>query len=106
MFSVEFADRRHVTQLGLDAAPAREIWDYAGAHGFVIVSKDSDIGQLAFLLGPPPKAIWIRLGNASTFDIYNALRDHLDAIADFEDDAEAALLVLPAHNETPATSSP
>ena len=106
MFSVEFADSRHVTEFGLDTAPDREIWDYAGAHGLVIVSKDSDFRQLAFLLGPPPKAIWVRLGNASTLDIYNALHDHLDAIADFEDDAEAALLVLPAHNETLGTSAP
>ena len=52
MFSVEFADSRHVTELGLDTAPDREIWNYAGSHGLVIVSKDSDFRQLAFLLGP------------------------------------------------------
>ena len=101
MFSTEFADSHHVTELGLDTASDREIWDYAGEHGFVIVSKDSNFRQLAFLLGPPPKAIWIRLGNASTLDIYNALHDHLDVIEDFEGDAEAALLVLPTRDEVP-----
>ena len=65
----------------------------------MIVSKDSDFRQLAFLLGPPPKAIWLRLGNASTVDIYNALRDHQQAIHHFNESAEEALLVLPALSE-------
>jgi predicted nuclease of predicted toxin-antitoxin system len=78
MFAVEFPDSRHVTELGLDTATDREIWDHAAERGFVIVSKDSDFRQLAFLLGPPPKAIWVRLGNAATLDILNVLRDHVD----------------------------
>ena len=99
MSSVEFAGSRHVTELGLDAATDREIWDHAGEHGFVIVSKDSDFRQLAFLLGAPPKAIWVRLGNASTLDIYGALRDHLEVIEEFSTDPESALLVIPAPRE-------
>jgi len=55
MFSVEYPDSRHVTEVGLDAATDAEIWAYAGEHGFVIVSKDSDFRQLAFLHGPPPR---------------------------------------------------
>jgi predicted nuclease of predicted toxin-antitoxin system len=58
----EFPDSRHVTEVGLDTATDREIWDFAGGQGFVIVSKDSDFRQLAFLLGPPPKAIWLPWG--------------------------------------------
>jgi predicted nuclease of predicted toxin-antitoxin system len=46
-----------VTDLGLDTATDREMRDYAGEHGYSIVSKDSDFRQLAFLFGPPPKAI-------------------------------------------------
>ena len=70
MFSVEHPESKHVTEVGLDTATDEEIWSYAGDHGFVIVSKDSDFRQLAFLHGPPPKAIWVRLGNASTIEIY------------------------------------
>lgn len=95
MFSIEHADSRHVTDVGLDTATDAEIWAYAGEHGFVIVSKDSDFRQLAFLHGPPPKAIWVRLGNASTIEIFDALWDNLEEIVRFTDDADEALLVLP-----------
>lgn len=43
-----------------------ESWDYAGFHGFVIVSKDNDFRQLSFLKGPPPKVVWLSIGNAGT----------------------------------------
>lgn len=47
-----FPESEHVTSLDLDAATDQEIWSYAGEHGHVIVSKDSDFRQLAFLHGP------------------------------------------------------
>ena len=94
--AVEFPDSRHVVAVGLDTATDRAVWDYAGEHGFVIVSKDSDFRQLAFLLGPPPKAIWLNVGNASTAEILTTIRDHLDAIFDFNETADEALLVLPS----------
>ncbi len=56
--TVEFPGSRHVTEVELDTATDGEIWSYAGEHGLVIVSKDSDFRQLAFLNGPPPKAVW------------------------------------------------
>lgn len=95
MLAVEYPDSRHVAELGLDTATDRAIWDYAGEHGFMIVSKDSDFRQLAFLLGPPPKAIWVRAGNVSTLDILGVLRQHRDAVESFASTAEEALLVLP-----------
>ena len=94
MFSVEFPESRHVTDVGLDTSTDAEIWAYAGEHGFVTVSKDSDFRQLAFLHGPPPKAIWVRVGSASTVEIYNTLRDHHDEIEQFADSADEALLVV------------
>ena len=95
MLAVEYPDSRHVADLGLDTATDRAIWDYAGEHRFVIVSKDSDFRQLAFLLGPPPKAIWVRAGNVKTLDILGVLRQHREAVENFADATEEALLVLP-----------
>ena len=68
---------------GLDMATDAEIWAYVGEHGLVIVSKDSDLRQLAFLHGPPSGAIWVWSGNASTIEGYDVLRGHHDAIARF-----------------------
>lgn len=95
LLDAAFPSSRHVVDIGLDTATDREIWDYAREHGFVIVSKDSDFRQLAFLLGPPPKAIWLRLGNARTTEVAGVLREHRLIIAAFGETAEEALLVLP-----------
>jgi predicted nuclease of predicted toxin-antitoxin system len=94
MFALEYPGSRHVTDVGLDTATDAEIWAYAGEHDFIIVSKDSDFRQLAFLHGPPPKAIWVRPGSVSTIEIYNVLGENHDEIDRFAGSAEEALLVL------------
>ncbi|MGQ0623629.1 MAG: DUF5615 family PIN-like protein [Sporichthyaceae bacterium] len=91
----EFPDSTHVSALGLDTATDREIWEYAGEQDLIVVSKDSDFRQLAFLLGPPPKAVWLRLGNCTTAAIAATLRENAERIAAFADAEEEALLVLP-----------
>jgi len=95
-----FPESEHVTALGLDAATDREIWEYARDHGHVIVSKDSDFRQLAFLHGPPPKALWLRVGNASTATALQLILDHVGVIEAFGASEDEALLVLPALRST------
>lgn len=90
-----YPDSTHVSLVGLDTATDREIWDFAAAQDYVIVSKDSDFRQLAFLLGGPPKTVWLRVGNVSTDVIAVLLANHVNDIAAFVDDDEEALLVLP-----------
>jgi len=53
-------------------------------------------GQLAFLNGPPPKAVWSRLGNVSTLDVLKTLRSHRNASVVFSASADEALLVVPS----------
>lgn len=90
-----FPESQHVTALGLDTATDREIWDYAGEHGYVIASKDSDFRQLAFLHGPPPKVVWLRIGNASTATVLRTLLDHTQVVEAFALSEDESLLVLP-----------
>lgn len=90
-----FPESQHVTALGLDTATDREIWDHAREHDQVIVSKDSDFRQLAFLHGPPPKVVWLRVGNASTASVLQVILDHVGAIKAFGLSEDEALLVLP-----------
>lgn len=90
----EFPDSLHVTDVNLATASDREIWDFAGDNGLMIVSMDSDFRQFAFLLGPPPKALWRRVGNASTASIRNVLSAQQETIAVFNASEDEALLVL------------
>ncbi len=89
-----FPNSLHVRDVGLKAADDPTVWNYAKEHGFVIVSKDSDFHQRSLVLGYPPKVIWIRLGNCSTAEIKQLLRQYEDAIKSFEGDSEATFLSL------------
>jgi predicted nuclease of predicted toxin-antitoxin system len=89
-----FPGSLHVRDVSLKTADDPVVWEYAKQHGFIIVSKDSDFHQRSFVLGPPPKAVWVRLGNCSTSDVERLLRRHVDAIKVFDKDSEAAFLSL------------
>ena len=56
----------HVREVGLASAEDSTIWECAAANGFTIVSKDADFHQRSFLLGYPPKVVWLRRGNCSS----------------------------------------
>ena len=92
--SSEFKGSPHVIQLGLDQATDREIWDWAGEHGFTIVSKDPDFRDLAASSVPPPKAIWLRVGNASTGEIEQLLYANSERILKFEQGEQESLLII------------
>jgi predicted nuclease of predicted toxin-antitoxin system len=89
-----FPDSNHVYQLGLDQVEDREVWQYAKANGFTIVTKDGDYNDLLILLGFPPKVIWIRRGNCSTKEIENILRMHYLDIQDLTNTESLGLLTL------------
>jgi predicted nuclease of predicted toxin-antitoxin system len=89
-----FPDSNQARLLGLDKAPDRALWDHARDNGFLLVSQDSDFADMAALLGPPPKVIWLRCGNQPTDIVEQLLRRHAPAIAAFEHDAHAACLEI------------
>jgi predicted nuclease of predicted toxin-antitoxin system len=90
----EYPESVHVAEIGLDTATDREIWEYAGEHGYVVVSKDSDFRQLALLYGPPPHVVWLRVGNVPTHVIETLLRRSVERLEDFGGSGEESLLVL------------
>ena len=89
-----YPNSAHVMDAALDQAEDRDVWTFAQEHGFTIVSKDGDFRQLSFLLGAPPKVIWVRLGNCTTRDIETALRSSRVQLRDFDASEEAALLTV------------
>src|SRR5207302_7823098 len=78
----------------LKAADDPVLWKYAQDNSLIICSKDSDMHQRSFLLGYPPKIVWVRLGNCSTSDVAQLLRKHFTAIEAFADDDYASFLTL------------
>lgn len=92
--SESFSDSSHVDLVGLGQASDEQIWDFALDHEFVIVSKDEDFHQRALVAGPPPKVIWVRLGNCTTEDIARAIQRGHDLIKTFLEDERAAFLAL------------
>lgn len=92
--SQEYPGSAHVRDLGLRSGTDQAVWERARTEGYTVVSKDSDFRQMSFLFGPPPKVVWIRLGNCSTAEILALLRSRKAALQSFLEDSEAAFLVL------------
>lgn len=89
-----YSDVIHVRDVGLASANDDTIWRFAASNSRTIVTKDEDFNQRAFLLGPPPKVVWLRAGDANTAEISRLLLNHHSDIGAFERDPEAALLAL------------
>jgi predicted nuclease of predicted toxin-antitoxin system len=61
------------------------------ANAYTIVSQDVDFAELAMLLPPPPKVIWVRIGNQPSSAIAKLLRYHAELIVAFENDDAVCL---------------
>ncbi len=90
-----FPDSTHVRNVGLKSMADPLVWDFAKLNGFMIVSKDVDMHDLSLFFGNPPKVIWLRLGNCTTWDVESLLRKDFDVIRIFHDDEYTSLLRLP-----------
>lgn len=95
LLAAEYPGSDHVESVGLLGADDLTLWNFAAGRGLVVVSKDSDFRHLALLHGPPPKVIWLRVGNGSTGVVAALLRARLADVQAFAADPALALLVLP-----------
>lgn len=84
---------RHVRPLGLATATDAEVFAYARDHGLTIVTKDADFQGLLAVNGPPPRVVWLRVGNVTTASLERLLRQHADAIDDFHRTDAACLII-------------
>ncbi len=84
----------HVKQHGLTRSSDGLIWLFAARNGFILVSKDWDFHQRSLIHGPPPKLIFLRVGNCPTGNVVHLLRSHFTLISEFEADPAAAILIL------------
>jgi len=94
LLAEEFPGSMHVEQaLGRGRSDA-DLWQSAMTQGCVIVSKDNDFRQRAFMSGPPPKVVWLEAGNASTEKLAELLRSHRRQINRFGSGGDETLLIL------------
>lgn len=89
-----FPGSSHTSIVGLDRASDSEVWTFAHANDFIIVTKDADFGEVSVVRGFPPKVVWLRLGNCTTRQIADALRSNHDAIVALAEDLAVGLLMI------------
>jgi predicted nuclease of predicted toxin-antitoxin system len=94
LLATEFPDSAHVRTFGMRTSPDPEVWAFAAAHGYAIVSKDSDFEQRALAHGHPPKVVWLRVGNCRTALVANLLLSRLSDLLAFYADPTVSLLAV------------
>ena len=87
--STEFSGIEHISNVGLLNSSDLDIWNFAKAESYTILTFDMDFYELLLLKGFPPKIIWLRFGNTSTSEIISFLRTNLRKIEEFVDSEEA-----------------
>ena len=89
-----FPGSAHVRECGLLGFPDEEVWEYARANGFTIVSKDSDFQQRSLLYGHPPKLVWLRIGNCTGQQLVQLITAHGRDIHALDAEPFESVLVL------------
>jgi predicted nuclease of predicted toxin-antitoxin system len=92
---LHFIDCIHVDNTGLKV-PAKdsEIWAYAMANEFVIVTNDDDFLRLSYAKGFPPKVIFLKTGNQSNNYLLALLIKYSNEISDFCESEETGVLEI------------
>lgn len=89
-----FPGSRHIRDAGLKGRPDLEIWNFAAANGFTILSKDSDFEAMSLLRGHPPKFVWICTGNCTRESLLQLILAHHEDLLSFEADPVESMLVI------------
>ena len=94
LFTATFPGSMHSRECGLLGASDEDVWDYARANDFTLISKDSDFQQRCLLYGPPPKVIWLRIGNCTRDQLAELITTHEREIHALEANPLESVLVL------------
>lgn len=70
----------HASTLHLETADDSAIWRRARAHGYVLVTKDSDFATLSLRYGRPPLLVWLKVGNCDVAVLETLLRAHAERL--------------------------
>ncbi len=89
-----FPESSHVQLHGLADKTDTEIWEFAKANDFCIVTQDADFAERSRLYGSPPKIVWLRCGNATTRETETLIRAGSEAIQELLNDSTLHCLEL------------
>lgn len=89
-----FPESLHVRDIGMKSASDPMIAEFARAQSLTIVSKDADFLALRFVLGEHVRMVWVRLGNGSTDQVEQALRQRRASIEALADDSSQVIEIL------------
>lgn len=92
--STPFPNSSQVLKVGLDQSSDEEVFDYAKANNFAILTKDADFYHLLNKNGYPPKVVWIRSGNVTTQYIIDLLINNANATQSFLGNTSVGILEL------------
>jgi predicted nuclease of predicted toxin-antitoxin system len=89
-----FPGAAHVFDTGLArSTPDEQIWEYAAAGGFTIVTADSDFLDLANSRGAPPEVVHLEKCDYRTSRVERILRRQAVLIADLEQSSRPTLTI-------------
>ena len=71
----------HVTDLGLLTATDGEIFDAARAANAIVVTKDEDFVRLLETHGPPPRVLWVTVGNVRNAQLHAIFSLHWPSVS-------------------------
>lgn len=70
----EFCEFVHASSLGKRPTDD-ELWELAKSRDMVILTKDTDFFNRMVSEGPPPKVVWLRVGNMRRRDLERFFRE-------------------------------
>lgn len=62
----------HATDIGTQPSDTL-LWTHARERNWTVLTRDTDFFDRLMLHGPPPKVVWVRLGNIRKVDLENLL---------------------------------
>ena len=89
-----YAEVLHVRGLGHGGAADAAVWELAKRHDAILVSRDEDFRAMSVMYGPPPKVVWLNIGNprsAVVAQVLRAARERIELLA--ADDVDAFLVL-------------
>lgn len=94
VISRHYPNSIHVSDIRRERFSDLDIWFYAKANDYTIVTYDQDFYEWQSIRGFPPKIIWLRFGNAKTAMIARKLIDNIMEIKKFDNNLNIGLLEI------------